>query len=183
MQTSPVRIHGNGGPMTRMPFFSQLLSGPEAKAGSTIRGYQNALRLFCGFITDARYGWAAQCAQRFGQSLSQILHDWNTVRHVSEFEGRPGRRPVSIYVDEVDPLSPQVDTSVTCVRGGSEPSALLYMSPTWWRPLVRSRRLLSHPRSPRTTRQRACPQQLTTLASAIVMGVRRCRLRVCLASR
>jgi integrase/recombinase XerD len=39
-------------------FFSKLLSGSEPKADSTVRGYQNALHLFCDFITDARYGWA-----------------------------------------------------------------------------------------------------------------------------
>ena len=103
-------------------FFSQLLSGSEPKAESTIRGYQNALRLFCDFITDARYGWPVLCVERFGQSPSQILHDWNTVTHVSEFEGRPGRRPLSY--DEVQQLFDAADGLVEQARERHRKGAL-----------------------------------------------------------
>lgn len=103
-------------------FFSQLLSGLEPKADSTVRGYQNALRLFCDFIADARYGWASLCDERFGQTPSQILHDWNTVSHVNEFQGRPGRRPLSY--DEVQKLFDAADGLVDQARRRHRKGAL-----------------------------------------------------------
>jgi hypothetical protein len=39
-------------------FTSSLVSGARPLAHSTVRSYQVTLRLFCEFITDARYGWA-----------------------------------------------------------------------------------------------------------------------------
>jgi len=76
-------------------WFAQLSATSPPTAVSTARGYQNALRMFCDFITDDRYGWKALCAARFGEVPSQILHEWNIIPHVSEFEGRSGRRPLS----------------------------------------------------------------------------------------
>ncbi|BDX33339.1 hypothetical protein TUM20985_38860 [Mycobacterium antarcticum] len=95
-------------------FFSSLVSGSKPKAVSTVRGYQNALRLFCDFITDRRYGWAALCEERFGQLPAQILHDWNTVTHVNEFEGTAGRRPLTY--DEVQELFDAADGLVEQAR-------------------------------------------------------------------
>ena len=36
-------------------------------APSTIRGYHLTLRMFCDYLTDARYEWVRQCRDRFGQ--------------------------------------------------------------------------------------------------------------------
>ncbi len=47
-------------------------------AVSTARNYQNTLRLFCGYASDARYGWAAKCLEHFGSAPRQILDEWNT---------------------------------------------------------------------------------------------------------
>ena len=60
-----------------------------------MRNYQGALRLFGEFITDARYAWAAECERRVGAVPVQVCHEWNTVDHVAEFEGRPQRRALS----------------------------------------------------------------------------------------
>ncbi|WP_205878827.1 tyrosine-type recombinase/integrase [Mycobacterium camsae] len=103
-------------------FFSYLLSGTAPKSDSTVRGYQNALRLFCGFLTDQRYGWTSLCAERFGQTPAQILHDWNTVSHVNEFEGRSGRRPLSY--DEVQELFDAADGLVDRARRHHRKGAL-----------------------------------------------------------
>jgi hypothetical protein len=54
---------------------------------STARGYQVTLRLFGDYITDPRYGWLGRCEQQFGQVPVKILHEWNTVVHVGDFEG------------------------------------------------------------------------------------------------
>jgi integrase/recombinase XerD len=48
--------------------------------------------MFCDFICDGRYGWLAMCQDRFGQAPMQILHEHNSITHVTEFEGQPGRR-------------------------------------------------------------------------------------------
>jgi len=70
-----------------------ITSSPVAV--STARNYQNTLRLFCGYASDARYGWAARCLEQFGSGPRQILDEWNTVAHVTEFEGQPHRRPLT----------------------------------------------------------------------------------------
>lgn len=62
-------------------WFAHLGSGSPPTAVSTARGYQNALRFFCDFITDNRYGWNELCADRFGASPVQILHEWNIIGH------------------------------------------------------------------------------------------------------
>ena len=71
---------------------SELLSG-DGHAHATIRSYQGALASFCGYLTDARYGWAEECQARFGTHPVQVCHEWNTAVHASEYEGRPARRP------------------------------------------------------------------------------------------
>ena len=39
----------------------------RGNARSTLRSYQEALRLFCAFVTDPAYGWAGEC---HGQRIS-----------------------------------------------------------------------------------------------------------------
>jgi site-specific recombinase XerC len=67
----------------------------DGLAHSTIRGYHDHLALFGEFICDRRYGWVEECEQRFGRAPGVICHEWNTAAHASEFEGRPGRRPLT----------------------------------------------------------------------------------------
>jgi integrase/recombinase XerC len=74
---------------------SHLLSGSRPKAPSTIRGYQNAVALFCSYLTDPRYGWAEQCLRMFDTHPVQICHEWNTAIHASDHEARPGVRPLT----------------------------------------------------------------------------------------
>lgn len=62
---------------------------------STIRGYQNAIRSFCEYLCSDHYGWVEECEARFGTHPSQVCHDWNTIRHVAEYEGDPNRRALT----------------------------------------------------------------------------------------
>jgi len=62
---------------------------------STLRGYQAAVRQFCDYVTDSRYGWGAMCWERFGTHPVQVCHEWNSVVHVSEIEARPAVRPLT----------------------------------------------------------------------------------------
>ncbi|MFC8495612.1 tyrosine-type recombinase/integrase [Streptomyces sp. NPDC057235] len=64
--------------------------------------------------TDAHYGWAAACLEEFGQAPVQVCHDWNTVDHVAEYEGRPGRR--ALTYDELQALFDAADDRVEDIR-------------------------------------------------------------------
>jgi integrase/recombinase XerC len=63
------------------------------RARSTLRAYQNALAMFMSYVCDARYGWVTECEERFDEHPVQICHEWNTIDHVADYEGGPGRRP------------------------------------------------------------------------------------------
>jgi len=86
----------------------------RAMAVSTCRGYETSLRLFMQYLTDDRYDWPAECQQRFGCSPQQIFHEWNSVAHVTEYEGRPARRPLTY--DEVQALFDAADAQVESIR-------------------------------------------------------------------
>lgn len=86
----------------------------QAMAVSTCRGYETSLRLFMQYLTDARYDWPAECQQWFECSPQQIFHEWNSVAHVTEYEGRPGRRPLTY--DEVQALFDAADVRVESIR-------------------------------------------------------------------
>ena len=74
---------------------SGLVSEPGPLAHSTVRAYQQTLALFMGYVTDGRYGWVGECERRFGRVPVQICHEWNTLAHRAEYEGRPGNRPLT----------------------------------------------------------------------------------------
>jgi integrase/recombinase XerD len=76
-------------------FFAHIRAENPGFTMSTGRQYQNGLRMFMALICDARYGWLSTCVEEFGQAPAQILHEWNSVAHVTEFEGQPGRRPLT----------------------------------------------------------------------------------------
>jgi len=86
-------------------------------APSTIRGYQQAVAQFCEYLTSQHYGWVAECEQRFGTHPVQVCHDWNTARHLQDYEGRPGRRPLTR--DELQALFDRADAEVErCLESG-----------------------------------------------------------------
>ncbi|AFJ34720.1 site-specific recombinase XerD [Mycobacterium sp. MOTT36Y] len=88
--------HTNEFPWTWTPamaeeFFSDLRS-VHHRALSTTRGYQNALRLFCSYVSHPDYGWDRVCEQRFGTHPAQVFFEWNTAAHVQDNEQRPAKR-------------------------------------------------------------------------------------------
>jgi hypothetical protein len=56
---------------------------------STLRGYQEAIRMLCLSLTDPAYGWTGECETRFGTHPVQVVHEWNTAVHVRQAEGDP----------------------------------------------------------------------------------------------
>lgn len=103
-------------------FISSMTSGPRPLTHSTIRSYQVTLRLFCQYVTDGRYGWPAECEARFGQVPAQVLHEWNTVAHLAEYEGQPGRR--ALTYDEVQALFDAADARAEQIRDRGRKGAL-----------------------------------------------------------
>lgn len=86
------------------------LVSARALAPTTLRGYQGAVRGFCAYLCSEHYGWAEECAQRFGEYPSQICHEENTTQHLQDYEGNPGRRPLSR--DELQALLDRADAEV-----------------------------------------------------------------------
>ncbi|MFD9302135.1 tyrosine-type recombinase/integrase [Streptomyces sp. NPDC060048] len=95
-------------------YFSHQMSGDSPLAHSTVRGQQGDLQMFCAFVSDGRYGWAAACEETFGTVPVQVCHDWNTADHVAGFEGRPGRR--ALTYDELQTLFDAADDRVEHAR-------------------------------------------------------------------
>lgn len=68
---------------------------PRRRAVSTLRGYQGALRAFLEYLTDERYPWLAICEREFGRRPVQVIDERNSIVHLSDYEGAPGRRPMT----------------------------------------------------------------------------------------
>jgi integrase/recombinase XerC len=99
------------------------LAAERQLAPSTIRGYQTDLRLFSEYLCDGRYGWAAECEKVFGPGAHPVpvCHEWNTISHLSEYEGRPEARPftreeLQRFLDYADD---QVERAVASKRKGA----------------------------------------------------------------
>lgn len=88
-------------------FIRSCREGTKPIVVSTARLYETSLRMFLQYVTDARYCWPTECVERFGVAPRQVLHEWNTIVHVSEYEGNPGRRPLTY--DEVQALFDAAD--------------------------------------------------------------------------
>jgi len=95
-------------------FTVSLMSGDKRLAPSTIRVHHLTVRTFCDYLLDARYGWVEQCRERFGRFPQQVCHDFNTVAHTAEYEGRLSRRPFAY--DELQHLFDFLDARVEQVR-------------------------------------------------------------------
>jgi len=67
--------------------------GGRGGACATLRGYQGTIALFCSYLISPAYGWTEVCLERFGDHPVQICSEWNTIRHVVEFEADPRVRP------------------------------------------------------------------------------------------
>jgi site-specific recombinase XerD len=81
---------------------------------TTVRGYQEAVRSFCSFITDPAYGWAGECESRFGTHPIQVVHEWNTAVHVQDNESDPAKR--AFTHDELQSFFDHADEQVVRIR-------------------------------------------------------------------
>jgi site-specific recombinase XerD len=109
-------IYTNEYPWTWTPedleaFSSHLRSGEPPVSTSTLRNYQNTIRLFHEYLIDPRYEWSAEVQERFNTGIQQIVHEWNSISHASTYEGEPTRR--ALTVDEVQTLFDAADDLIT----------------------------------------------------------------------
>ncbi|WJJ14644.1 site-specific integrase (plasmid) [Prescottella equi] len=98
---------------TEVEAFCADLRG-QRRARSTIRGYQNAISLFCDYVADPRYEWTAVCERLFGTHPTQVCFEWNTAAHAADYEGRPGRR--ALTRTELQALFDHADDQVDAAR-------------------------------------------------------------------
>ena len=71
------------------------LRDSRARARSTVRSYQLAVRSFLAYVVDPAYGWDRECLARFGTHAVQICGPGTVAVHAVGYEGRPGRRALS----------------------------------------------------------------------------------------
>ncbi len=88
-------------------WLEDLASPPKRRAVGTLRSYQGTLRACLDYFTDERYPWVAICEVEFGVRPVQIIDERNAICHVVEYEGRPGRRPLTreelvVFFDHCD---------------------------------------------------------------------------------
>jgi integrase/recombinase XerC len=98
------------------------LAGERHLAHSSIRGIQNGLRLFMEYLIDPNYAWVDECRRRFNEVPVQICHEWNTVEHLGEFEGRPSNRPFTR--SELQAFFDEADARVAAARKARRKGAL-----------------------------------------------------------
>lgn len=106
-------------------FIDSCRSSSEPIVVSTARLYETTLRMFLQYVCDPRYGWIGECLVRFGVAPTQVMHDWNTIVHVTDYEGDPRRRPLTY--DEVQGLFDALDSRVEQIRARGCKGALAAM--------------------------------------------------------
>lgn len=93
-------------------YFGDLRSEHQA-ARSTVRGYQQAISLFCLYVSDSSYGWVELCERLFGAHPVQVCHEWNTAAHVQDMESEPSLRPFAR--DELQAFFDRADDEVEII--------------------------------------------------------------------
>jgi integrase/recombinase XerC len=96
---------------------------------STLRGYQEAVRLFCAYLTDPAYGWIAECEERFGTHPVQVVHEWNAAVHVAAAEGDPAKRAFT----QSHPSAGSRQQFITAAASSSRLPLFFSMVGTVWR--------------------------------------------------
>jgi site-specific recombinase XerD len=105
--------------------WSAHLVGELHRAKSTLQQTQGALKLFCVFLLDPRYGWAQECERRFGMHPVQVCHEDKMARHLADYRGDAGRRPLTR--EELQALFDYVDSRVDhAVRVGRKGALTAY---------------------------------------------------------
>lgn len=94
------QAHANEYPWTWSPqhfeeFLADRRSGTPPLALSTLRANAGAIRAFCAYVTEPRYGWIPLCERVFGNVPAQVVFDWNAPRHSTDDAVAPARRSLT----------------------------------------------------------------------------------------
>jgi integrase/recombinase XerC len=99
---------------------------------STIRFRQGVVRRFCEYTINPQYPWAERCRSQFGQVPEQVCHEWNTTRHIEDYDQRPERRDMSR--EELRKFFDHVDDRVErLVADGHKGAALAWRDATMYK--------------------------------------------------
>src|SRR5262249_12524843 len=90
------------------------LRAEKHRAQSTVRGYQNALELFCAYLVDPVYGWGSRCEELFGTHPIQVCFEWNTAAHTQDNEHDPNKR--AFTHEELQAFFDHADVEIGRVR-------------------------------------------------------------------
>lgn len=116
--------------------WSLSLTSERHLAPSTIRSYQCSLRSFNDYLCDARYGWVGACERQFGTGVHPvaIVHEWNTIAHLNDYEGDPEARPFTR--EELQRFFDYADGQVDrAVRAGGKGALTAYRDATLFKVL------------------------------------------------
>ena len=102
--------------------WSADLAGVAGKAKSTIRSYHDAVRSFESYLIAPQYRWAEECQARFGTHPVRICFESNTTAHLVDYEGDPGRRPMTR--EELQQFFDYADDRVDAAAGAGRKGAL-----------------------------------------------------------
>lgn len=89
---------------------------------SSVRSYQNALRMFCAYLVDPGYGWDRECEQLFGDHPSQVCFEWNSAAHTQDNEQDPSKRAFTHH--ELQAFLDHADAEAAGARGLGRKGAL-----------------------------------------------------------
>jgi integrase/recombinase XerC len=81
------------------------------------------VRRFCEYAVNPQYPWLERCQEEFGQVPEQVCHEWNTTRHIEEYDHRPERREISR--DELRTLFDHVDDRIEQMVNANHKSAAI----------------------------------------------------------
>ena len=76
-------------------WLEDLACTTEAAVGVDVALLSGDVRGFLDYLTDERYPWVAICEAEFGVRPVQVIDERNAIAHDVEYEGRPGRRPLT----------------------------------------------------------------------------------------
>jgi site-specific recombinase XerD len=90
---------------------------------STLRVRQGYVRRFCEYLVNPSYDWLDRCTALFGKAPEQVCHEWNTTRHIEEYDSDPGRR--ALARSEVDLLLNAADDRVERLLAANHKGAVV----------------------------------------------------------
>ena len=91
----------------------------EPLAVPTIRTYQGVIRRFQDYLLDPRYPWVAEIERAFGQRISQVFDEFNTIKHHPAESGAKSADRFPLPRDIIQQVFDYLDDTVDKAKGKS----------------------------------------------------------------